>query len=338
MPRALVTGASGFIGPHLVEQLQHAGYDVRCLVRRSSDLTRLRAFDPHFFFGDVTDPESLKTAVKAMDVVFHLAGVTKALRYEEFHRVNADGTGALAAACAACQTPPTLVIVSSLAAAGPSPNNHPRRESDPLAPVSKYGRSKLAGEQAAAKWAHRVPLTIVRPAIVFGDGDALTLEIFRPISRFGVHVVPTRSIFRYSLIHVEELVGLLVLAAEHGQRVAVNSEGSPKTTGSYFAALDERPTYLELGQRIGEALGKKRVLAVRLPKPVSWTIGSIVEVVARLRGRPSIVNLDKIREASAGDWTCSGDAAREQLGFQPQVPLAERLRQTAEWYREAGWL
>ncbi len=338
MPRALVTGASGFIGPHLVDRLRYAGYEVRCLVRHGSVLDRLRPFDPQFVHGDVMDPESLAPAVEGMDVVFHLAGVTKALRYEEFHRVNADGTGALAAACAACPTPPTLVVVSSLAAAGPSPGDRPHRESDPSSPVSKYGRSKLAGERAAAQWAHRVPITIVRPAIVFGDGDALTLEMFRPINRYGLHLVPTLANFRYSLIHAEELVMLLLLAAERGQRMTLHSQDSPETTGIYFAAMDDRPTYGELGRQIGKALGKRRVIVLRLPKPISWTIGSTMEVVARLRGLPSIVNLDKIREASAGDWTCSNELAREQLGFQPQVPLAERLRQTAEWYRKSGWL
>jgi len=338
MPRALVTGASGFIGPYLVERLLHAGYEVRCLVRRGSDLTRLRPLEPRFVYGDVTEPESLVSAVETMDVVFHLAGITKALRYEEFHRVNAEGTGSLAAACAERETPPTLVVVSSLAAAGPSPNDRPHLESDPSRPVSKYGRSKLAGERAAAKWARRVPITIVRPAIVFGDGDALTLEMFRPIHRFSMHIVPTLSLFRYSLIHAEELVGLLLRAAERGERVHDDSDESLERTGRYFAAVDEGPTYVELGRMIGEALGKKHVFVVRLPKPLSWTIGSMLEVAARVRGRPSIVNLDKLREASAGDWTCSNAAAREQLGFQPRVSLAERLRQTAEWYRASGWL
>lgn len=338
MPRALVTGASGFIGPHLVERLQRNGYQVRCLVRRTSVLDRLKPLEPEFMYGDVTDHDSLFAAVADIDVVFHLAGVTKALHYEDFLKVNAQGTGSLAEACAKCDKPPTLVVVSSLAAAGPSPEAGPRRESDPPTPVSQYGRSKLAGERAAAKWADRVPLTIVRPGIVFGDGDALTLEMFRPIQRWNVHVSPTLANYRYSLIHAEELVGLLIAAAERGQRVETDSNGSLETTGRYLAADDLQPTYVDLGRMIGKALDKGRIFVIRVPKPVSMVIVSALEVLARIRQQPSIVNLDKIREGSAGNWTCSGEAAKQQLGFDPQKTLDERLRQTAQWYRAAGWL
>ncbi len=338
MPRALVTGASGFIGPHLVERLQQAGYQVRCLVRRTSVLERLQPLEPEFVYGDVNDRDSLVAAVADMDVVFHLAGVTKALHYEEFHKVNAEGTGMLAEVCAGCEKPPTLVVVSSLAAAGPSPEDAPRRESDPATPVSNYGRSKLAGELAAAKWANRVPLTIVRPGIVFGDGDALTLEMFRPIERWNLHVSPTLADYRYSLIHAEELVSLLIAAAERGQRVETDTNGALETTGRYLAADDLQPTYVDLGRMIGKALGKGRIFVIRVPKPISLVVISALEVIARFRKQPSIVNLDKIREGSAGDWTCSGEAAKEQLGFHPQFTLDERLRQTADWYRAAGWL
>lgn len=338
MPRALVTGASGFIGPHLVERLQRAGYQVRCLVRRTSILDRLKPLEPEFVYGDVTDLDSLIAAVADMDVVFHLAGVTKALHYEEFLKVNEEGTGSLAEACAKCDKPPTLVVVSSLAAAGTSPEDAPRRESDPPAPVSKYGRSKLAGERAAAKWADRVPLTIVRPGIVIGDSDPLTLEMFRPIQRWNVHLLPTLANYRYSLIHSEELVGLLIAAAERGQRVEADSNGSLETTGRYLAADDTQPTYVDLGRMIGKALNKGRIFVIRVPKPVSFVVVGALELIARIRQRPSIVNLDKIREGSAGNWTCCSQAAKQQLGFDPQISLEERLRQTAEWYRAAGWL
>lgn len=338
MPRALVTGASGFIGPYLVKHLQHAGYEVRCLVRPSSDLKRLSPLNPELVHGDVTDPDSLKLAVEAVDVVFHLAGVIKALDYEAFHHVNAEGTGYLAAACAECETPPTLILVSSQAAAGTSPSDHRRRESDPPAPVSMYGRSKLAGERAAAARADRVPLTIVRPGIVIGDGDPLTLQMYRPINRCRLHLRPTLSNYRYSFVHVEDLVELLVAAAERGERVDPTSEKSREISGRYFAADDHQPTYVELGHIIGAALGKKRVFSVPVPKPISWVIVSVQELFARVRGRPSIVNLDKVREGSAGDWTCSSEAAKQQLGFCPQIPLVERFNRTAQWYREAGWL
>ena len=128
--------------------------------------------------------------------------------------------GILPKRAAAQSTPPVLIVVSSLAAVGPSSSGRPRREGDPPSPVSHYGRSKLAGENAARKFADRVPTTIVRPSVVFGDGDPATGELYRPIARWGVHVVPTWREHRLSLIHVDDLVSLLLLAAKSRKAVA----------------------------------------------------------------------------------------------------------------------
>ncbi|HEY5139391.1 MAG TPA: NAD-dependent epimerase/dehydratase family protein, partial [Methylococcales bacterium] len=140
-------------------------------------------------------------------IVFHLAGLLKAVRNDDFVRVNAGGVESVAAACDERAEPPVFVVVSSLAAAGPCAVDRPRAESDLPTPVSAYGRSKLAAELAATKYAARVPISIVRPPIVFGDGDRAVLELFRPIARWGIHIVPGLRQRRFSLIHVTDVVG-----------------------------------------------------------------------------------------------------------------------------------
>ena len=325
----LVTGASGFIGRHLVRRLIERGNRVSCLVRATSSIDNLRSAGVGLVTGDVTDRDSIgrALAVSQAGIVFHLAGLTKALRADDFLRVNAGGVESVASACADCIEKPVLVVVSSLATAGPCVVGRPRVESDTSTPVSAYGRSKLAGEQAAAKYAEVVPISIVRPPIVFGPGDKGTLEMFRLIARRGLHVVPGRGERYFSMIHVADLVEGLLLAAEKGERLHPN--GSPGQ-GLYFMAAEDAPSYAELGQAISAAMGrKKRATVIHLPGPLMRLIGLCGDAIGQLQRRPDWVNSDKITEALAGSWTCSSAKARADLGWSPAATLADRLYETA---------
>ncbi|HSL70508.1 MAG TPA: NAD-dependent epimerase/dehydratase family protein, partial [Longimicrobiales bacterium] len=168
----LVTGASGFIGLHLVRLLVARGRSVSCFVRPTSHVKELLAAGAELVTGDVTDRAGISRAIALSNarVVFPLAGLVRALSPGDFMRVNAEGVEAIAAACTEQAERPVLLLVSSLAAAGPSAAA-PKMESDPPVPVSDYGRSKFAGEQAAARHAGALPITIVRPCAVFGAGD-----------------------------------------------------------------------------------------------------------------------------------------------------------------------
>lgn len=336
--RYLITGASGFIGQHLAERLVAQGASVRCLVRRSSQTQLLESLGVELARGDLGDRESLEAALQDVDVVCHLAGATAAFSAAEFMRVNREGTENLARGCAAMANPPVHVVISSVAAAGPAPLGVLRSEADQPQPISHYGRSKRAGEEAAEAFADRVPTTVVRPGIVFGPRNRETLPVFKTISRFRVHPVVGWRTPQLSLIHVDDLIELMLQAAERGRRIPSEPSERGVGTGYYFACAPEYPDYAQWGGMVKAALNRPYAPTLRLVGPLPWFAAACSELVARARRRPDNFNLDKIREARAVSWACSAEAAIRDLQFRPPKSLAERIEETVLWYRENGWL
>ena len=283
------------------------------------------------------------------DAVYHLAGLVSAFRLSDMMSVNVDGFRNVVEACADSESPPTLIVVSSLAAAGPSSAERPRVESDPPAPVSNYGRSKREAELLAQQFAARVPITVVRPPIVYGEGDLNMLSVYRSIYRLRLHMAWGVAYSRYSLVHVWDLVEALILCCRSGKRLVPaethSSNGSTNgsaaavsATGIYFVAGDEQPTFGELGRLIAKSLDRRVLVCGGSRTFMLWPAAAGAEAIARLRRKPYIFNFDKAREAQAGSWTCSSQAIQAELGFRPGAPLVARLQQTADWYLQQNLL
>jgi nucleoside-diphosphate-sugar epimerase len=340
--RALITGANGFIGRHLAERLLADGKRVRLLVRRAETVAELRSLGAEVVVGGLDDVAALSRAVQGVETVFHLAAMTSALSVEEMLRVNRDGAENVARACVAQRERPLLVQVSSIAAAGPAARGGLRRETDRPAPISDYGRSKLAGEQAAAQFAADLPMTIVRPGIVFGPRNREMLPMFRSIKYVHAHFVAGWRPPALSLIHVDDCVELLLQAAAKGSRLPPrNSDPLAQLAqgrGVYFAAGAEYPDYAELGRLMRTVLHRPLAPVIPLVGPLAWLAAGTNEQIARWRGISNTFNLDKIREATAESWACSAELARRELGFSPPLSLENRLQSTVAWYEHERWL
>lgn len=330
---ALVTGGTGFVGSHLVEELLRRGDRVRCLVRDLSRPSWLSGTKAELVAGDVTNRDSIVRALPGARVVYHAAGVTKEARRGDFERVNAGGAENLLRSVAELRgRPPRVVLVSSLAAVGPSPAGLPVGEEGPLAPVSRYGRSKAAGEAIARAYADRVPISIVRGPIIYGPRDRDAADVFRMIPH-GWFFRPGWVRRRFSLVFVRDFVSALVEAARRGQTLAPND-----LARGVYAPADPTPyTFDDMARAAGDAF-HRRVRIVAIPEGVVAALASVSGWISRVTGKPSIVNPDKARENRAGDWICDSSRTNRELRLPLATSLAEGFRVTAEWYRRAGWL
>ncbi len=319
----LVTGATGFVGSHLVEALRRRGDQVTALARSAAKAAALAPLGVRVVPGDLQDTASLDRAVAGQDVIYHVAGVVAARDEAEFLRANRDGTADLVASASRAGSA-RFVLVSSMAAAGPSEPGRPLTGSEPPHPVTAYGRSKLAAE--AAVTAGTLPWVIVRPPTVYGPRDREVLKVFRMV-RLGLAPVFGDGSQQLSAVHGADLAGALVAAGS-----------APAAAGKiYYACHPEIATSAQLVRAVGAAMGR-RVALVPVPSPVGRALLAVTEASARLVGRTTILTRDKANEFFQAAWTGDPSPLTRDTGWRALHDLASGMADTYRWYRTAGWL
>lgn len=312
----LVTGASGFIGSHLVDRLSATGIPFRCLARRK------RQGPGETVYGDLVSGEGIAPALLGIDTVIHLAGVTKALRPEDYDAGNATATANLARAAAGRVE--RFVHVSSLAAIGPSPHGTPVTEDTIAHPVSRYGESKLQGEREV--WKLLPQAIVVRPPVVYGPRDTDVFRLLKAISQ-GFLLQIGGGERQFSAIFVKDLVDGLLAAMR-----------SPQAPGrAFFLSHPKVATWSDLGAAAARIMGK-RPRVWHIPPAVAYGVGWCGELWSACIRKPGIISREKIREACCPFWTCDTQRATSELPFTAATPLENGLAVTLAWYKEAGWL
>jgi nucleoside-diphosphate-sugar epimerase len=327
LSKVLVTGGTGLVGSHLVELLLQKGHSVTCLVRDLSRLQWLRGMKVNLVRGDCSDPASLVPAVRGVSTVFHAAGLTKAGHAHDYYLVNHIGTRNMLEACARYNPEiKKFVLISSLAAAGPSPDGIPLAETDAPNPVSDYGRSKLKAEQETLEYKDELPVVILRPSAVYGPRDRDMFELFRWASR-GLTLEISGAERYINPCFVGDLATALLLAAER-----------ETTSGSiYFIAENKNYSWSEFRKTLLRT-GNVKAVNLKIPYMMAYLIGVASEVGSVLSDKPALTNRQKILEASQQYWICDLSKTEKELGFTHRYSLEHGMGITWNWYRNNGWL
>ena len=323
--KALITGASGFIGSNLRDALLDAGADVVAIRRKRSP-------EPDKGRSVAAEYDDLERLTEVMrdekpDWVFHVAGATKGVTYEDFQRANVMPTKNLLEALSR-EHPGVkrFVLVSSLTSYGPSTPERPHRESDPRKPIEHYGKSKLEAEQVVEALGDTLPWTIVRPGGVYGPGDVDYFNLFREVEK-GRNVFFGNRHRWFSAIYVDDCV-----------RAIVDGARSDAALGRGYFLCDGRPITWETFQgAIVEASGRK-VRTLNLPEVLGDLAAFGGELATRVDKKPRLFNRQKAKMGAQEAWTCTHDAARADFGYRPEVPLAEGVKKALGWYRERRWV
>ena len=323
MEDILITGATGFVGSHLVEALARRGMAARALVRVTSDRSVLREHGVRAVEGDLGDVDSLRRAAEGVGTVLHLAAATRAVTPAGFEAANAGGTERLLEALDRESGPRRLIYLSSLAAVGPA-GERPVEPGDVPRPLTAYGRSKLAGERAVLAQSG-VRAAVLRAPAVYGPGDRDLLTFFRLADRGVLPVLGDRR-RRLQMVHVRDLSAAILQAAE-----------AEDARGVFHIAEPRAYSWEEVLDTVGEAVGRQ---GVKLPVPGSLVTaaGRAAGAVSRWTGRAGIFDRDKAVELLADSWLCETRSARDAFGFEAAITLADGFKETARWYRAAGWL
>lgn len=327
MKKVLITGASGFVGFHLIEAALTHGLDVYAAVRKTSDIKHLSDYNINFTNPDFANIDNLLTELneKQYDFIIHAAGTTKARNPEEYNLVNATYTANLAEAAAKSKTwVQKIIFVSSLAALGPLTKTGELINENTLpAPVTAYGKSKLSAEQHLEKTG--LPVIILRPTAVYGSRDKDIFIILKTFSK-GFEPYIGRQDQQLSFVYAKDLAQITVNALFT----------SEQANGTYNITDGNCYTRYEMAAITKNILNKKTI-KFHLPLAIVKNLAVILETTYGMFGKTPALNVEKLSELTAVNWCCDIGKARKNLNYHPSYNLPAGLKEALEWYKLNEW-
>ncbi len=329
--KVLVTGASGFIGSHLVERLVEERYSVKAFIRKGGSdevlenkkdsIELLKKLKVEIIKGDLLDINSLKEAIKGVNIVFHLAAIARPMPIpdELYFKVNVKGTKNLLNVCKDKKIK-KIVIMSSVSSVGPSRDGNPVNEKTPCSPVDIYGESKLAQEKIAEKFIekYKLPIIFLRPPMVFGERDFEMKKLFKAVNQRFFPISGNKKCMEF--LYVKNLVEACLLVLKKG----ILYEKYHVTNGEHYSIN-------EIINSIEKVYGK-RVYPIKFPKVVFFIGGYLMELAGKFFGFHPPFKHDTIKWMTEKFWYSSSEKL-EKLGYTPKFSLEEGIKRTAEYYK-----
>jgi len=324
--RIAVTGGTGFVGSHVVEQLLERGWDVNCLTLPDEGSLWLEGSAVRFFEGNVTDHSTLGPFLEGCDAIINIAGLTRCKTEAGFMAVNVGGAVNLVEAALALPSGPRHIIsMSSMAAAGPCPEGHCLDEDDEPRPLTPYGRSKAALETSLRAYEGLMHCTFIRAPPVYGPRDRDFLLYFKLVQRGLRVIVGSRNVM--SLLYVKNLASAIAACLLN-----------PSAYGqSFFIADDGESDWDEFSSLVEASLGR-RTFRVQVPEWIVAAVAFLAEISKPFVKRPPLLDRHKLLEIRQHRWVVSTAKAERLLGFKPAISTAEALAETGRWYKEKGWI
>ena len=324
---AAVTGANGFVGSHLVDYLITKNFEVRCIVRKSSNLQWLKGKDVKIFNCGLFDKEGLREAFKDVNYIFHVAGVVKAKDEEGYFKGNVEATRVLLEAAAEVKEQiKKFVVVSSQTVSGPALDGKPVTEGMQPNPLTTYARSKLKQEEVALSYKDIFPVTICRAPAIYGERDTEIFIYFQVFNR-GLTTMIGFDKKELSLLHVADLAEGLYLAAI-----------SDKSNGEiYFISSEKFYNWDEVGEITSKVLGR-RAFRIRIPHFIVFIIAAFAQFFAMFSSKPATLNIEKAKDLTQRFWICDTSKAMKELGYRQKVSIEEGIKRTCEWYKLMKWI
>ncbi len=324
---ALVTGANGFVGSHLVDYLLNKNFIVKCLVRKTSNLRWLEGKDIEIINCGLFDKKGIKAAMENVNYVFHVAGVVKAKNKEGYYKGNVEATRILLdSSVENKQNIKRFVLVSSQTVTGPSDDEKPVDEETECRPLTTYAKSKLEQEKLVLSFKDQIPVTICRAPAIYGERDTEIFIYFQTFSK-GLTSLIGFDKKVLSLLHVADLAEGLFLAA-----VSENAIGE-----IYFISSEKYYTWDEVGDITSKELNRK-ALKIRIPHFVVYGVAAVAQFFAIFSSKPATLNIEKAKDLTRHAWICDTSKAVRDLGFRQKVSIEDGIKRTCEWYKKMKWI